>query len=56
MIEDRLDWWSEQTKMSWILISSGRASDRVSALFTKTSVNNHEKLCDTDVLGLKESH
>ena len=28
----------------------------MSALFTKTSVNDYEKLCDTDVLGLKESH
>ena len=37
-------------------MSSRRESDIVSVLFTKTSVNDYEKLCDTDVLGLKESH
>ena len=37
-------------------MSTGTESDIVSALFTKTSVNDYEKLCDTDVLGLKESH
>ena len=34
----------------------GRESYIVSAMFTKTSVNDSEKLCDNDVLGLKESH
>ena len=37
-------------------MSPGRESDIMSALLTKTSANNYEKLCDTDVLGLKESH
>ena len=37
-------------------MSPGRESDIVSALFTKTSVNDCEKLGDTDVLVLKESH
>ena len=37
-------------------MSPGRESDIVSALFTKTSVNDYEKLGDTDVLVLKESH
>ena len=48
--------FAEQTKMDWVIMSPGRESDIVSALLTKTSVNNYEKLCDTDVLGLKESH
>ena len=48
--------FAEKTKMGWVIVSSGRESDIVSALFTKTSVNDYEKLCDTDVLGLKESH
>ena len=42
--------------MDWVIMSPGRESDIMSALLTKTSVNNYEKLCDTDVLGLKESH
>ena len=44
-----------KTKMGWVIISPGRESDIVSALFTKTSANAYEKLCDTDVLGLKET-
>ena len=48
--------FAEQTKMGWVIMSPGRESDIVSALFTKTSVNNYEKLCDTNVLRLKESH
>ena len=27
-----------------------------SNLFTRLSINDYEKLCDTDVLGFKESH
>ena len=46
--------FAEQTKMGWVIIQPGRASDRVIALFTKTSVNDYEKLCDTDALELKE--
>ena len=37
-------------------MAPGRESDTGRALFTKTSVNDYEKLCDADVLGLKESH
>ena len=37
-------------------MSSGRKSDIVSALLTKLSVNDYEKLCDTDALALKGSH
>ena len=33
-----------------------RESDIVSALFTKLSVNDYEKLCDTDALALKGNH
>ena len=46
----------KQTKLGPVIMSRGRESDIVSALFTKTSVNDCEKLCDTDVLELKESH
>ena len=42
--------------MGWVIMSPGRKSDIVSALFSKKSVNDYEKLWDTDVLGLKESH
>ena len=48
--------FSGQTKSGWLIMSSGRESDIVSAMFTKTSINDYEKLCDTDVLVLKESH
>ena len=48
--------FSGQKKMGWFIILSGRESDIVSARFTKTSINDYEKLCDTDVLVLKESH
>ena len=37
-------------------MSSGRESDMVSALSTKTTINGYETLCGTDLLGLKESH
>ena len=36
-------------------MAPGRESDIGRALFTKTSVTDYEKLCDADVLGLKES-
>lgn len=48
--------FAEQTKKDWGIMSSGRESDLMNARFTKTSVNDDEKLCDTDVLGSKESH
>ena len=34
----------EQKKMSWVVMSPGRESDIVSALFTKASVSDYEKL------------
>ena len=37
-------------------MSPGRESDIASALFTKTYINDYEKLCNTDILGLRESH
>ena len=42
--------------MGWVLMSPATESGIASALFTKTSVNDYEKLCDTDVLGSKESY
>ena len=48
--------FTEQTKIGWVIMSPGRESDAMSALFTKTSVSDYENLCDTDVLILKESH
>ena len=42
--------------MGSVMISPSRESNIVSPLFTKTSINDYEKLCITDVLGLKESH
>lgn len=58
MSEGGSDWQTiaEQSKMGWIIMSSGRKSDIVSALFTKLSVNDYEKLCDTDALALKRSY
>ena len=58
MSEGGSDWQTiaEQSKMGWIIMSSGRKSDIVSALLTKLSVNDYEKLCDTDTLALKGSH
>lgn len=58
MSEGGSDWQTiaEQSKMGWIIMSSGRKSDIVSALLTKLSVNDYEKLCDTDALALKGSH
>ena len=36
--------------LGWIVMSPGRENDIVSALFTKSSVNDYQKLCGTDVL------
>ena len=38
------------------MMSPGRESDVVSTLYTQTSINDYEKLCSTDILGLEESH
>ena len=43
------------TKMGWVMMSLGRESDVVSALYTQTSVSNYEKLCSIDILGTKQS-
>ena len=37
---------AEQTKIGWAVILPGTESNIVSALFTKTSGNNYENLCD----------
>ena len=42
--------------MRWVMMSPGRESDAVSALYIQTSVKDYEKLCSTDILGLEESH
>ena len=42
--------------MGWVIMSPRRKRDIVNVLFTKTSANDSDKLCDADVLGLKESH
>lgn len=44
----------KKLKMGSVIISPSRESDIVSPLFTKASTNNHEKVCVTGVLGLKE--
>ena len=46
--------FAEQTKMGWFITLPVSDNDIVSILFTKTPVNEYEKLCDTDVLGIKE--
>ena len=46
----------KQTKTGWVVMSPGRESDMVSALFTRTPANEFEQLCDTDVPGLKKNH
>ena len=38
------------------MMSPGGESDKVSALYTQTSVSDYEKLCSTDILGLEENH
>ena len=46
----------KQTKIVWVIMLHGIESTIVSALLTKTSTIDYEKLCDTDFLGLKESN
>ena len=48
--------FSELTEMGWVMMSPSRESDVVSALYTQTSINDYEKLCGTDILGLEENH
>ena len=48
--------FAEFIKMGWVMMSLGRKTDVVSALYTQTSVSDYEKLCSTDILGLEESH
>ena len=38
------------------MMSPGRESDVVSALYTQTSVSGYKKLCGTDIPGLEENH
>ena len=44
------------TKMGWVMMSPGRESDVVSALYTQTLVSDYEKLWGTDILGLEENY
>ena len=37
-------------------MSLGRESDLVSSLYTRTSVSDFDRLCNTDVLGVEENH
>ena len=48
--------FAEFLKMGWVMVSPGRESNVVTALYTQTSVSDYEKLCSTDILGLEESH
>ena len=48
--------FAELTKMGWVMMSPGRESDIVSALYTQTCVSDYEELCSNDILGLEESH
>ena len=48
--------FADLTKMGCAMMSRGRESDVVSALYTQTSVSDYEKLCGTDILGLEEDH
>ena len=48
--------FAELAKMGWVMMSPGRESDVVSALYIQTSVSDHEKLYSTDILGLEESY
>ena len=47
---------AQQTKVGWVIISSGRESDIASSLYTKTSVSDFDRLCDIDLLGVEENH
>ena len=47
---------AEQTKMGWVIMSPGRESELVTSLYTRTSVNDFNRLCDIDVLGVEENH
>ena len=47
---------AEQTKVGWIIMSPGRESNLVSSLYTRTSVSDFDRLCDIDLLGVKENH
>ena len=38
------------------MMSPGRESDVVSALYTQTLVSDYEKQCGTDILGLEENY
>ena len=47
---------AKQTRMGWVIMSPGRKIDLVSSLYTRTSVSDFDRLCDIDVLGVKENH
>ena len=47
---------AKQTRMGWVIMSPGREIDLVSSLYTRTSVSDFDRLCDIDVIGVKENH
>ena len=44
---------AELTKFGWTLLSPGTEDDLTKTLFAKSSVEDYQKLCDLDVLGLQ---
>ena len=46
----------KQTRMGWVIMSPSRKIDLVSSLYTRTSVSDFDRLCDIDVIGVKENH
>ena len=47
---------AEQTKTGLVIMSLGLQNDLISALFTKASGSEYERLCDIEVLGIEENH
>ena len=37
---------AKQTKMSWIIMDVGRQNGLVSSMYSRTSVNDFDRLCD----------
>lgn len=44
----------EFTKFGWTIMSPGTDDDLTKMLFTQSSMHDYQKLCDLDVLGIKE--
>ena len=45
---------AELTKLGWIIISPGKASNYFHLLLKTSAFNNYEKLCSLDVLGISD--